>query len=110
MVLPYTAGASLLLRAGGGSFDSEDERKKAWSFAVAGGALVGIAFQINPKAALDLVFFAAILWTSRWRRTTEAPPNSASLPESVTPLPERSVSALRLFALSIAGFVAGALP
>ena len=70
MVLPYTAGA--LMMAGSLCWSSS-EAKAGW-LALAGGALAGLAFQINPKGVFDLVFFALLLATSRWllnRRTAE---------------------------------------
>lgn len=82
MLLPYTAGAYLLTR-------SVEGRK--W-LALVGGALVGVAFQINPKAIFDLVFFVFLLLIAgRW---------------SAPYLRARA----RLLALAVAGAVAGALP
>ena len=82
MLLPYTAGAYLFTR-------SVEGRK--W-LALCGGVLVGVAFQINPKAVFDLVFFAFLLLIAvRW--------GAATLRTSGV-----------LLALAIAGAVAGALP
>jgi 4-amino-4-deoxy-L-arabinose transferase-like glycosyltransferase len=95
MVLPYTAGAYLLTRA--------CLEGRAW-LAVAGGALVGLAVQINPKGVFDLVYFAALLfvvllWLGRARIVTPGEPGSSRLTSSV-----------RLLALALVGFVAGSLP
>src|SRR5215468_11239421 len=61
MALPHTAGAYLLvhsrlLRKNG----IRNGSQQAW-LALAGGVLIGIAFQINPKGILDLIFFALFL-------------------------------------------------
>ena len=98
MVLPYTAGAYWLTRA---CFEG-----RAW-LAVAGGALVGVAVQVNPKGVFDLVFFAALLivlllWLGRERLVR---------PEmSGNPGASRLISSVRLLALALVGFAAGSLP
>jgi hypothetical protein len=70
MALPYTAAAYFLIRS---RLDAIDKNavvnNRAW-LTLAGGALAGVAFQVNPKAAFDLVFFALFLiavrkWSSR---------------------------------------------
>jgi 4-amino-4-deoxy-L-arabinose transferase-like glycosyltransferase len=48
MVLPYTAGAYFLVRS------KTDSR--IW-FALAGGVIIGVAIQVNPKGVFDLIFF-----------------------------------------------------
>ena len=93
MLLPYTAGAYLLVRS------RFDDCVQGWSrprwLAVFGGVLVGVAFQINPKAAFDLVFFVvAVIFPGRLQ-------------------PEKAGAAGRsiyMVALAIAGFVGGSLP
>jgi hypothetical protein len=98
MVLPYTAGGYLLTRA---CFEA-----RAW-LAVAGGALVGVAVQVNPKGVFDLVFFAVLLfvvslWPERARLVTlEVWKGRGS---------SRLISAVRLLALALIGFAAGSLP
>ena len=78
MLLPYTAGAYLFTRAVGG---------RKW-LALGGGALVGVAFQINPKAVFGLVFLVFLLLIAG-----------------------RSLRARAgLLALAVAGAVAGSLP
>ncbi len=72
MTLPYTAGAYLFVR----SIENISQSIRALSsrgwMAMAGGALAGLAFQVNPKAVFNLVFFAAILiLTSKIRRGAE---------------------------------------
>jgi hypothetical protein len=83
MVLPYTASAYLL--------------------AVAGGALAGVAVQINPKGVFALIFFAALLfavWT-RFYPATEAGRKVHKI---------RFTALVRLFGLALVGFVTGSLP
>lgn len=80
MALPYAAGAGLLIR----SAISGQGR-----LALFGGALTGVAFQVNSKAALNLVFFGILLVITR----------SLILSRR-----------LGLFAISVLGFAAGALP
>ncbi|HJQ70784.1 MAG TPA: glycosyltransferase family 39 protein [Blastocatellia bacterium] len=83
MLLPYTAGAYLLARSG-------VESSKLC--ALGGGGLVGVAFQINPKAIFDLLFFLSILiLIRRWRGSDT-----------------RRLAGL--FGLAVAGLFAGALP
>jgi 4-amino-4-deoxy-L-arabinose transferase-like glycosyltransferase len=86
MLLPYTAGAYLLAR----SIEASELRSK-W-LALCGGALVGVAFQINPKAVFDLVFFVLLLLIAGR--------------QSAATLRARAV----LLALAAAGALAGALP
>jgi 4-amino-4-deoxy-L-arabinose transferase-like glycosyltransferase len=98
MVLPYTAGAYLLTRA--------CLEGRAW-LALAGGAMVGVAVQVNPKGVFDLVFFAALLivlllWLGRARLV--APEVWKGRGGS------RLISSVRLLALALVGFVAGSLP
>jgi 4-amino-4-deoxy-L-arabinose transferase-like glycosyltransferase len=88
MALPYTAGAYLFARS-----RSEQRRRRA-GFALFGGALAGIAFQVNPKGAFDLVFFAALL--------------GPGLFAGGRPL-KRSDAAIS-FLVAAAGFLAGAAP
>ncbi|HYP28939.1 MAG TPA: glycosyltransferase family 39 protein [Blastocatellia bacterium] len=95
MALPYTAGAYLMALsvAGGRAL-----RRRA-GLAAAGGALAGLAFQVNPKGAFDLVFFALILLFvifTRARNRAEA----ASGPGA----------GLLLYACAVLGFVAAAIP
>jgi 4-amino-4-deoxy-L-arabinose transferase-like glycosyltransferase len=98
MVLPYTAGAYLLTRA--------CLEGRAW-LALAGGALVGVAVQINPKGVFDLVFFAALLfvvWVWLGRARVVAPEMRGDAGGT------RMISSVRLITLALVGFVAGSLP
>ena len=97
MLLPYAAGAYLVIRTRSGFGEGNPAASKLW-FALLGGALAGIAFQVNPKAGVDLVFFGIFLVISRrW--------------SGISALPRRrDVAATSLFALALAGFVAAGLP
>ena len=90
MALPYTAGAYLLIRSR--VYHRPVWTQSAW-LALCGGMLTGIASQINPKAAFNLVFFALFLFAARkWQAATWRRGN------------------VLLFAFALAGFVIGALP
>jgi len=56
----YTAGAYLLMNVAL-SFG------RPLRLALAGGLLAGIGFQINPKSALDLLFFGIVLISTGWQ-------------------------------------------
>jgi len=85
----YIAGAFLLIR-------SCAQHQRPGLLAFAGGVLAGIAFQINPKGASDLIFFAVLLIFGRsWHHA---------------PLLNYVRRAMRLFALAVAGLVAASLP
>jgi 4-amino-4-deoxy-L-arabinose transferase-like glycosyltransferase len=93
MTLPYTAGAYWLLRSRDDVFASNVRRRPHAAFALAGGAAIGIAAQVNPKGAFGLVFFALFLLLARlWQRD-----GGLSL-------------CLRVLLFSLAGFVIGTLP
>lgn len=82
--LPYSAAAYFFVR-------SCSEARGFWAFL--GGALAGAATQANPKAALSVPFFAALIavyW--RWFGAL------------------RARSAMKLFALAAIGFASGNLP
>lgn len=86
MLLPYTAGAYLLTRA------VEATARGGKLYALGGGALAGVAFQTNPKAIFDLVFFLLLLFfVRRWHSSN----------------PRRLAG---LLGLAMAGVFAGALP
>ena len=86
MALPYTAGAYLLTRSRADLFRKSCARVASYAFI--GGAFVGVASQVNPKALFDLIFFALFLFLARERRARNA----------------------SLFAIALAGLIAGALP
>jgi Dolichyl-phosphate-mannose-protein mannosyltransferase len=93
MTLPYTAGTYWLLRSCGDLFNGKVTRWQRARFAVAGGAMIGIVTQINPKGAFGLAFFALFLLLARfWQQRGDAPP------------------LLRVWLFSLAGFVIGTLP
>jgi hypothetical protein len=114
MALPYTAGAYLLVRSrwnvcSPGAAPS----LKRW-LALAGGALIGVAFQINPKAILDVVFFGAFLFASRKWNAAELPTSAQATPETDVRFGSdsstRKPKAPILFALAVAGVIAGSVP
>lgn len=84
----YIAGAFLLIRSCFGRVQSR------W-LGFAGGVMAGIAFQINPKGAFNLIFFALLLLVGR--RWDEAP------------LLTYARRAMRLFSLAVAGLAAASL-
>src|SRR6185436_9120310 len=65
MALPYTAGAYLFVRSRAAAFHRNLTRPSSAWLAFGGGALTGIASQINPEAAFDLIFFALFLLVAR---------------------------------------------
>jgi len=94
MVLPYTLSAFWLSRA--------CLERRTW-LAAAGGAVAGLAVQVNPKGVFDLVFLGALLlsvWLVLQRARIGAPDVGRT----------RLTSLLRLFGLAVTGFVAGSLP
>lgn len=103
MALPYTAGAYLLVRA---RFEGASHP----GLATAGGILVGIAFQINPKGIFGLIFFAALLFA--WRRWAATDENGLEGSDDLSVEQETKVrdSSLRLFAMATIGVVVGSLP
>lgn len=91
MLLPYTWGAYLFTR----SLDPTELNRRKW-LALCGGALTGIAFQINPKAIFDILYFVLLLFIARrWNKTKPA---------------LRAPALAGLLALAVAGLIAGALP
>src|SRR6185436_16459281 len=61
MALPYTAGSCLLIYSRADLFNHRLARRLSFC----GGMLTGIASQINPKAAFNLVFFVLFLFIAR---------------------------------------------
>lgn len=118
MVLPYSAGAYLLVRSRWDSRDANRKRSHNGWLALAGGALAGIAFQINPKAIFDIAFFAMFLIASR--RWNAADSNGSDKANSAGPTPgvidavgkasSERLAAWRLFALAVAGLLISSLP
>jgi hypothetical protein len=123
MALPYTAGAYLLVRSR--AHNSDRARSSQVWFALAGGALAGLAFQINPKGIFDLLFFALFLiaaqgWPvgegkaprTRSRAIDESADGQFASAASQAPIaravPDRSSASLVAFA--IAGLMSSALP
>jgi len=103
MILPYTAGAYFFVRA---CFE------KRASLALIGGALAGLAVQVNPKGVFDLVFFAVLLAAAyRWRARNGREAAPAAEERADSPEQRRIPSPLYQLALgALAGFAVGTLP
>jgi hypothetical protein len=118
MVMPYTAGAYLLVRSRLDSRGANRARSHKGWLALGGGALTGLAFQINPKAIFDIAFFAILLFASRrWTGTDSKESNQANsagpapgVAEAVGKASDWELAAPRLFALAVGGLLAGSLP
>src|SRR5712692_2708908 len=118
MVMPYTAGAYLLVRSRWDARGANRNRSHSGLLALAGGVVAGVAFQINPKAILDIIFFAALLIASRrWNAADSKGSNKANSAEptprvidAVGNASDDRLAASRLFALAVAGFLASSLP
>ena len=93
MLLPYTLGAYLLVRA---CFEQRG------LLALAGGVMVGVAIQTNPKGIFDLIFFVLLLLLGCW--------GYAKKKSQVLDFKLSFASAMRLFALAVIGLAAGTLP
>ncbi|HKP85113.1 MAG TPA: glycosyltransferase family 39 protein [Blastocatellia bacterium] len=104
MALPYAAGAYLFVRSRADAFHRDLTRAGSARLALGGGALTGLAFQINPKAAFDLIFFALFLVIARrWQMKREGSRRKAEGSDA-------NKTAFFSFALALAGFAIGALP
>ncbi|MEW6206810.1 MAG: glycosyltransferase family 39 protein [Acidobacteriota bacterium] len=131
MALPYAAAAFLFVRSRAETIAS----RSRW-LALSGGALAGIASQINPKAIFALIFFVALLIAARFFQKNEATEYGSvgvrecgsmgaseygndktssftpTLPHPHTPTPLHlfTSSPLHLFTLAIVGFIMASLP
>ena len=114
MSLPYTAGAYLLVRSRIRTCGSVRDRSIQAGLSVAGGALAGVAFQINPKGVFDLIFFVGFLIISLWwaaRYGKVGYDSEAGKPVRTARSDFNTVrSSLRLLALAVTGFAAGSAP
>jgi hypothetical protein len=108
MLLPYTAGSWLLTRSAALSDRASDLRRPYW-LAWAGGVLVGIAFQVNPKAIFDLIFYAALLviLSPRIQRTRLEINNNHSRANST---PTSHGRRALLFCTAVVGVASASLP
>jgi 4-amino-4-deoxy-L-arabinose transferase-like glycosyltransferase len=93
MTLPYTAGAYWLLRSRDDVFGRSVTRRQRMAFAMAGGAALGLAMQVNPKGAFGLVFFALFLLLEKTKEQRRA-----------------AAQRLRVWLFALVGFVVGTLP
>jgi len=116
MMLPYSAGAYLLVRSRLSPQDASRDRSNNW-LALAGGLFVGLAFQTNPKGILDLIFFGVfLLVAARWdaedakRSATigTGQPSAGGMAFGTGAAP--GYVGLLLIVLSVAGVVAISLP
>jgi 4-amino-4-deoxy-L-arabinose transferase-like glycosyltransferase len=99
MALPYTTGAYLLVRSRADLFHKRSSRScNAW-LAFTGGVFVGVAFQVNPKAIFDLIFFALVLFVAPFAFRLRSSAFRQQMP-----------FAFRSMAMAIAGVIAGAAP
>jgi dolichyl-phosphate-mannose-protein mannosyltransferase len=103
MTLPYAAAAFLFVRSRADIFHRNLTRTHSAWLALGGGALAGVASQINPKAAFDLAFFALLLIFARRRQAKQ----KGGAQETA---PIFRLSAFRSFAFAFAGFAIGAAP
>jgi 4-amino-4-deoxy-L-arabinose transferase-like glycosyltransferase len=98
-VLPYTASAWLFVRSAGA-------KSRRGLLAISSGLLAGLAFQINPKAAVNILFF--IVFSAATVIARRAGPVSD---EAAAPTGNRTPgTTLRFVGLALLGFLAGSLP
>jgi hypothetical protein len=103
MVLPHTLGAYLLIQS-----RLFGKASHQGLLALTGGAVAGIAFQINPKGIFDLIFFAFLLAAWHWwRHRVRA---SAVVDIGANQMTIGGPSSIALFLLAVGGFLIGAVP
>jgi len=112
MVPFYAAGAYLLIRSGATLIRLGRMDGRAARLALSGGALSGVAFQINPKGALDLIFLVLFLIAARSWHVREVETNGRDATGSAKPLStgQYFVAASKLLALAVTGLVLASLP
>jgi len=94
MTLPYASAAFLMVFS---QTESASTTRRQVLLALSAGALTGVAFETNPKALFDLIFFAVLLIaSSAWSRKES---------ESADVNPSNRASRWTLFAAASAGFV-----
>jgi hypothetical protein len=109
MALPHTTGAYFFIQTRlFGKNRIRSGSQQAW-LALVGGALIGIAFQINPKAIFDLIFFALFLIMWRLWRTRLQANEVAELSSDRMKNDEAGIS-VKLFSLAILGLAVGSAP
>lgn len=108
----YSSGAYLLIRSCSEFFRGVESQDRSARLALAGGCMTGLAFQINPKGAFDLIFFALLLIVAlRWhvkdlKSRRDPTQGSAARPYTAGYI----VGVSKLFALSVTGFILASLP
>ena len=106
MVPFYTSGAYLLVLSCSQVFWNGETRGQSSRLAVAGGFLTGLAFQINPKGAFNLIFLAVLLALGRrWMQNT-AIRGSVAVANTAGFMARAS----KLVVLAVAGFILASLP
>jgi 4-amino-4-deoxy-L-arabinose transferase-like glycosyltransferase len=117
MALPYTAGAYLLVRSRWEPRSVNRKRSHSGLLALAGGAVVGLAFQINPKALFDIAFFAVFLIASRKWNGADSKGSEANSSEpasrmidAISKSFDNRLAADRLIAIAVAGFLISSIP
>jgi 4-amino-4-deoxy-L-arabinose transferase-like glycosyltransferase len=100
MTFPYTLSVYWFVRSG---FDTQASKAKCMAYALVAGVATGIAFQTNPKALFNLLFFA--LCSLFFIRN----PGFSPVPQSAIRNPQLQTTVYRLLLVG-AGFVLGVLP
>ena len=98
MVPFYSAGAYLLMLSVAQFIRGGNWQDRSFRLALAGGCMTGVAFQINPKGAFDLIFFALLLIGAYSWAT--GPLNTI----------KHTVAASKLFVVAVIGFALASLP
>jgi len=121
MTLPYTAGAMLLIRSRQGVVRAAISADSSARLAFGGGVCVAVAFQANPKAVFDLIFFGVLLLVAvRWKNHDPSPACRSDSAENPMSAPHRTAAALSessprtsgslLLLMALMGFMIGAAP
>ncbi|MEK6286996.1 MAG: glycosyltransferase family 39 protein [Acidobacteriota bacterium] len=106
----YAAGAYLLIRSGADFIRPGSTRDRSIWLAFAGGAMVGVASQINPKAIFDLIFFALFLIAAVLWKVRESEIRAGTTIASRLSVIKYIGAASKPIALTVAGFVLTSLP
>jgi hypothetical protein len=112
MTLPYALSVYWFVRS---CFDVQATKAKRMTYALVAGIAVGIAFQTNPKAIFNLLFF--VLCSLQGVRSQESGVRSQeianefqSVPQSAIRNPQLKRTAVYQLLLAGAGFLLGAMP
>ncbi|MFY9555112.1 MAG: glycosyltransferase family 39 protein [Blastocatellia bacterium] len=102
----YAAAAYMLLRSVAGLVAANSARPRSFRMAIAGGALTGMAFQINAKGIYDLIFLAVLLLAGFVWKTQGVRSGHYKTFHAINYIG----SALKMCALTLAGFILASLP